>query len=170
MKTTLNLRDDLVAREGPGDQRTHDADSTDRRRSRTPPAPARRDSFAKAAWLDRARKASAAGQQTLVLLPVVVSGFLRITTNPRVFSQADDVADAIAFIDAVLATPGAAAATIAADWPALRALLLRLGRGGNVVTDAWIASSVQSCSEHLVTFDQDFLPLLPPRDLTVLQA
>lgn len=121
-------------------------------------------------WLERAREASAAGQQTLVLLPMVVSGFLRITTNPRVFSQPDDIADAIAFIDAVLATPGAAYATMTDDWPALRALLLRIGRGGNLVTDAWIASSVQSSSEHLVTFDRDFLQLLPPRDLTLLQA
>ena len=121
------------------------------------------------AWLDRAREASAAGQRTLVLLPVVVSGFLRITTNPRVFSQPDGIADAIAFIDAVLTTPGASVATMADDWPALRALLLRIGRGGNLVTDAWIAASVQSSSEHLVTFDRDFLQLLPPRDLTVLQ-
>jgi predicted nucleic acid-binding protein len=39
---------------------------------------------------------------------------------------------------------------------------------GNLVTDAWIASSVEAMSEHLVTFDRDFERLLPARDLTVL--
>ena len=59
---------------------------------------------------------------------------------------------------------------MAGDWPALRALLLRIGRGGNLVTDAWIAAAVQSASGRLVTLDRDFLQRLPPRDPTVLAA
>ena len=121
-------------------------------------------------WLETAREASAADLRTLILLPAVVAGFLRITTNPRVFAQPDTIADAIAFVDAVLATPNAGTATITDEWPALRALLLRIGQGGNLVTDAWIAACVQHVSEHLVTFDRDFLRLLPARDLTVLQT
>ena len=39
---------------------------------------------------------------------------------------------------------------------------------GNLVTDAWIAASVEACSEHLVTFDRDFKRLLSARDVTVL--
>ena len=38
----------------------------------------------------------------------------------------------------------------------------------NLVTDAWIASTVQALSEHLVTFDRDFRRLLSSRDVTVL--
>jgi len=36
------------------------------------------------------------------------------------------------------------------------------------VTDAWIASATESSSEHLVTFDRDFLKLLSPSDFTLL--
>jgi predicted nucleic acid-binding protein len=36
------------------------------------------------------------------------------------------------------------------------------------VTDAWIASATESSSEHLVTFDRDFLNLLSPGDFTLL--
>jgi predicted nucleic acid-binding protein len=36
------------------------------------------------------------------------------------------------------------------------------------VTDAWIASATESSSEHLVTFDRDFLKLLPRSDFTLL--
>jgi predicted nucleic acid-binding protein len=37
------------------------------------------------------------------------------------------------------------------------------------VTDAWIASIVESLSEHLVTLDRDFIRLLPKSDLTILR-
>lgn len=39
---------------------------------------------------------------------------------------------------------------------------------GNDVTDAWIASATEACSEHLVTFDRDFRNLLSPGDFTLL--
>jgi predicted nucleic acid-binding protein len=48
-------------------------------------------------------------------------------------------------------------------------MLLRLGLKGNLVTDAWIAATVQAISEHLVTFDRDFVRLLPVRDVTILE-
>jgi predicted nucleic acid-binding protein len=46
--------------------------------------------------------------------------------------------------------------------------MLTLGLQGNLVTDAWIASTVEALSEYLVTFDRDFKRLLPARDLTLL--
>ena len=54
------------------------------------------------------------------------------------------------------------------QWPLLRDKLLSLGLKGNMVTDAWIASTVEACAEHLATFDRDFVRLLPARDLTLL--
>jgi predicted nucleic acid-binding protein len=50
----------------------------------------------------------------------------------------------------------------------LRAKLIARGHKGNEVTDAWIASATESSSEHLVTFDRDFLNLLSPSDFTLL--
>ena len=56
------------------------------------------------------------------------------------------------------------------EWPILRAQLIAHGHKGNEVTDAWIASATESSSEHLVTFDRDFLNLLSPGDFTLLTA
>ena len=55
-------------------------------------------------WLDQARRTCLAGRTSLTLLPVVVTGFLRLVTNPRVFVQPDAIEDAVAFVDALLAS------------------------------------------------------------------
>ena len=121
-------------------------------------------------WLTRARNACAEGSATLTLLPMVVAGFLRLVTNGRVFVSPDSIEDAIAFVDALLASPGVELSAGGAEWPLLRDKLLRLGLRGNFVTDAWIAAATEMLSEHLVTFDRDFKRLLPPRDLTLLET
>lgn len=120
-------------------------------------------------WLSQARSECAQGQGTLTLLPMVMTAFLRLVTNARVFAEPDAIGDAIVFLDVVLETPGAELGFCGQEWPQLRGRLLTLGLRGNLVTDAWIASSVQSLSEHLVTFDRDFLQLLPAEDLTLLK-
>lgn len=119
-------------------------------------------------WLSQARNECAQGQSTLTLLPMVMTAFLRLVTNSRVFAQPDAIADAIAFLDAILETPGAELGFCGQEWPQLRDRLLTHGLRGNLVTDAWIATAAQSLSEHLVTFDRDFLQLLPAADLTLL--
>ena len=91
-------------------------------------------------------------------------------TSARVFKQPDSIEDALAFIDALLASPGIELLSASQEWPLLRTKLSKLGLVGNLVTDAWIAASVEACSEHLVTFDRDFKRLLSARDVTVLAA
>jgi|SRR5450631_997168 len=122
------------------------------------------------AWLTKARQDCVQGIETLTLLPIVATGFLRLVTNPRVFSEPDSVEDGIVFIDAILESPGVELKPATDEWPLLRAKLLTLRLRGNLVTDAWIASAVQALSEHLVTFDRDFTRLLPARDLTLLSS
>jgi uncharacterized protein len=100
---------------------------------------------------------------------MVVTAFLRLVTNNRVFINPDTITDALAFLDAVVDSPGVELGVCGTEWPALRATLLRLGLKGNLVTDAWIAVAVQAKSEHLVTFDRDFVRLLPARDVTILE-
>lgn len=119
-------------------------------------------------WLTHARELCAQGRQSLILLPMVVTGFLRLVTNSRVFKDPDTVEDAIAFLDTIVETPGVELSLCGSEWPALRNTLLILALRGNLVTDAWIAAAIQSLSENLVTFDRDFTRLLPTRDLTLL--
>ena len=102
---------------------------------------------------------------------MIVTSFLRLVTNPRVFTKPDPVTDAVAFIDAIFESPGVDFTPPHGEqWPLLRNKLLTLGLNGNLVTDAWIASTVEAHSEHLVTFDRDFRRLLAARDLTLLGA
>jgi len=121
------------------------------------------------AWLIQAREACAEGRHSLLLLPMVVTSFLRLVTNNRVFTNPETIADAVAFLDVIADAPGVELGLCGGEWPALRGTLLRLGLKGNLVADAWVASAVQALSEHLVTFDRDFTRLLPARDLTVLE-
>jgi toxin-antitoxin system PIN domain toxin len=121
-------------------------------------------------WLDQARALCAEGSTSLLLLPVVVVGFLRLVTNPRVFVDPDPIEDAVAFVDALLRSPGIELHAGAAEWPLLREKLLTGRLQGNSVTDAWIAAATEALAEHLVTFDHDFQRLLPSRDLTVLES
>ncbi|HYK00667.1 MAG TPA: TA system VapC family ribonuclease toxin [Thermoanaerobaculia bacterium] len=119
-------------------------------------------------WLDGARVACAEGRTSLALLAMVIVGFLRLVTNRRVFIEPDSIEDAVMFIDALLDSPGVELQPCGDEWPILRAKLIARGHKGNEVTDAWIASATESSSEHLVTFDHDFLKLLPPSDFTLL--
>jgi toxin-antitoxin system PIN domain toxin len=121
-------------------------------------------------WLDDARVACAEGSASLVLLPMVIAGFLRLVTNRRVFIEPDSIEDAVSFVDALLDSPGVELQPCGEEWPILRTKLVAGGHKGNDVTDAWIASATESCAEHLVTFDRDFQNLLSPGDFTLLAA
>jgi predicted nucleic acid-binding protein len=41
---------------------------------------------------------------------------------------------------------------------------------GNAISDGWIAAAVLANRERLVTFDRDFVPLLPSRQLLLLEG
>lgn len=103
------------------------------------------------------------------LLPVVIAGFLRVVTSARVFHQPTPIADAVAFIDALLASHGVELLGHGAEWPTLRQLCLEHRLAANALPDAWIAAAVAAAGEHLVTFDRDFRRLLRRSQHTVLK-
>jgi uncharacterized protein len=119
-------------------------------------------------WLGQVRVACVAGQDSLRVLPMVLAGFLRLVTNPKVFVEPDRIEDALGFVQSLLETPGIELASCGAEWPLLREKLRRDTLTGNKVPDAWIAASVEHLGEHLVTFDRDFRQLLHPKALTLL--
>jgi toxin-antitoxin system PIN domain toxin len=121
-------------------------------------------------WLEQVRSSCAEGSASLTLLPMVVVGFLRLVTNPRIFVNPDSIDVAVTFVDVLIGSPGVDFHGNAAEWPLLREKLLGRRLKGNSVTDAWIAAATEALSEHLVTFDRDFKGLLPTRDLTVLET
>lgn len=118
-------------------------------------------------WLRSALAATASGR-SLVLLPIVVSGFIRLATHARVFRNPSPAGSAVAFIDSLLAAPGVEMAELGREWPAFRRLLQSREAVGNDVPDAWIAAAVQTLGENLVTFDRGFEQLLGRGERTVL--
>lgn len=119
-----------------------------------------------AQWLQQAPSA----QDKLVLPMPVISGFLRLVTNSKIFQSPSTTVQAIDFVDWLLEGPSVRVLTGTSEWPQLRKLLLEKNAVGNQVPDAWLASLALSLSEPLVTFDKDFKRLLPRSLLVWLTA
>lgn len=99
---------------------------------------------------------------------MVLTSFLRLTTNPRVFADPDTIDDALNFVERLLATPGVELASCGDEWPLLHNRLRGSTLAGNQIPDAWLAACVERLGEHLVTFDRDFRRLLQLRSHTLL--
>ena len=120
-------------------------------------------------WLTRTLSNGVAATQ-LHLFPPVVASFLRLVTNPKIFANPDAIADALAFIDALLAFPGASMGRAGEEWPQFRRLCLDGKLRGNAIPDAWLAAAITEQGGHLVTFDADFKKLLRRDQVTLLAA
>lgn len=120
------------------------------------------------AWLEGAVGSSETGA-VLTLMPMVLASFLRLVTSPKIFQQATPIEDAVAFVDALLASPGVELAALGPEWTRLRQLCLDKQLSGNDVPDAWVAAAVVQLGEHLVSFDRDFRKLLSRSQFTLLK-
>lgn len=121
------------------------------------------------AWLEAALVASESGA-AFTLMPMVLASVLRLATSPKIFVQPTPVAEAVGFIDAILAMPGVNLGHLGPEWLKLRQLCLDKQLGGNDLPDAWLAAAVEQQSEHLVSFDRDLKKLLGRSRFTLLQA
>ena len=121
------------------------------------------------AWLEQAL-VSAENGGTLTLMPMVLASFLRLVTSARIFVRPTPTADAVAFVDALLAFPGVELASLGPEWPRLRQLCLDKQLVGNDLPDAWLAAAVEQLGEHLVSFDRDFRKLLSRSRFTHLKT
>lgn len=120
-------------------------------------------------WLKPALAACREGA-SVEILPMVASGFLRLVTHPKVFAKPTPTDEALAFLDALLATPGVEMPGLGREWTTLRQLCRDANLSGNDIPDAWIAATVRTLGGHLVTFDRGFSKLLGKGELTLLRA
>ena len=118
-------------------------------------------------WLDGAL-AAAQGGAAFTVLPMVLASVRRLVTSPKIFNAPTPIADAVAFVDAVLAAPGVQLATLGPEWPLLRKHCLDKQLSANALPDAWLAAAVEQLGEHLVSFDRDFKKLLGRGRFTLL--
>jgi hypothetical protein len=101
------------------------------------------------AWLQTVANGSAAfGLSTLVL-----SGFLRIVTHPRVFATPTPVDTALAFVDSLRARPNCVEVSPGPrHWEIFAGLCRTTQATGNQVPDAYLAAlAIESGSEWITT-------------------
>jgi toxin-antitoxin system PIN domain toxin len=88
---------------------------------------------------------------------VVVLGFLRIITNPRVFENPAPVPDAIRYVRSWLERPNVQLLnTGVRHLDVFFGHLEQLGAAGNLTTDAYLAALAQEYQAVLHTADLDF--------------
>ncbi len=103
----------------------------------------------------------------MVLPMQVVSGFLRLVTNAKIFPNPSSSNQAVDFVDWLLEDPHVSLLGQCSEWRDFRNLVLDKQLSANQVPHAHLAALSLSLSEPFVTFDKGFRQLLP-RSLLVL--
>jgi uncharacterized protein len=120
------------------------------------------------AWIDEVL----AGDGAFGVPELVLSGFLRVMTHPRVFQEPEDVEDALAFTERLRELPHAIAVRPGPrHWPIFARLCRVTRAAGNTIPDAYIAAMAIEAGGELITADRGFarFPDLRWRD-PVIQA
>ncbi len=88
---------------------------------------------------------------------LVLSGFVRVVTHPRVFDPPDPVEAALDFAAAVRGQPAAVLVTPGErHWAVFDQLCRAAGARGNLVPDAWLAALAIESGAEFITTDRDF--------------
>ena len=96
-------------------------------------------------------------EESIGLPWIVLLGFLRLSTNPRVFPSPLALDVAVAKVDKWLAQENIRVVTAKGDhWETLRSLLLGSGTAGNLTTDAHLAALALTHDAVLVSCDAVF--------------
>ena len=91
------------------------------------------------------------------LSEVVLSGFVRVATHPRIFDPPAPIADALAFADALRSQPNAVlVAPGARHWGIFERLCVVARAKGNLVADAYLAALAIESGCEWITSDRDF--------------
>lgn len=104
-------------------------------------------------WLS----AALVGAETVGLLDLVCSGFVRIVTNHRIFSTPASIEQALSFVDLLVKTD--ATELLSPDpswWEHFSSLCRNADASGNLITDAHIAAATKTVKGRIVTLDKDF--------------
>lgn len=88
---------------------------------------------------------------------LVLSGFVRVVTHPRVFDPPAPLEDALAFVDVVRSPPGCSLiAPGPRHWNIFTDLCRRAGARGNLVPDAYLAALAIESGSEWITTDRDY--------------
>jgi len=104
-------------------------------------------------WLDTLL----ASDEPFGVASIVLSGFVRVVTHPRIFQMPSTVPIALTFVDAIRDAPNAVPIEPGPrHWGLFERLCLEGGAKGNLVSDAYLAAlAIESACEWITT-DRDF--------------
>ena len=104
-------------------------------------------------WLEQVINSSAA----YAVSDLVLSGFLRIVTHPRIFATPSPLREALSFTgelrnrpNAVIVTPGNR------HWSIFQDLCAAVSAKGNLIPDAFLAALAIESGSEWITTDRDF--------------
>lgn len=99
----------------------------------------------------------AGSDQAFGISELVLSGFIRIVTNPRIFPAPTSIADAFRFVselrnrpNCVILSPGPR------HWDIFKKLCLAVGAKGNLIPDAYLAALAIESGSEWITTDRDY--------------
>jgi hypothetical protein len=105
------------------------------------------------AWME----AVVNGDEAYGISELVLSGFLRIVTHPKVFRRPSRVADALAFTEQVRTRPNCVpVAPGARHWDVFARLCRECDARGNLVPDAYLAALAIESGCEWITTDRDY--------------
>lgn len=109
---------------------------------------------------ERARRwweSAVTGDENVGLAWIVILGFVRIATNPRIMSAPLTLAQALAIVGGWLAQPGIRVVEPTdRHWRILEELLAETGAAGNLTSDAHLAALAIEHGATLCSADRDF--------------
>ena len=89
--------------------------------------------------------------------PPALSGFLRVSTHPRIFETPTPVSDALGFIEALTAQPNCAIVQPGSrHWSIFTDLIRATFARGNLIPDAYLAAIAIESGSEWITTDGDF--------------
>jgi len=97
------------------------------------------------------------GDEAYGISELVLSGFIRVVTHPKVFTKPSKLADALAFADQLRDPPNCIVVEPGPrHWEIFRRLCVENGVKGNLVPDAYLAALAIESGCEWVTTDRDF--------------
>ena len=104
-------------------------------------------------WLETV----ANGDEPFALSGLVLSGFVRVVTHPRIFRPPSPIDDALGFAEDLLGLPNCFMLHAGPrHWGLFARLCRESGAKGNLVPDAYLAALAIEAGCELVTTDRDF--------------
>ena len=98
-----------------------------------------------------------AAEEPYGLAELVLSGFLRVVTHPKVFARPTPLSTALSFCEALRSEPNCTVLSPGPrHWPIFTRLCAEAGVRGNLVPDAYLAALAIETGSEWITTDGDY--------------